>query len=136
MCCRATETRTAAVDLAPVPEAALEPADEEEPERHERSAREQERAPAPAVDVDDRGDGHGDVEYVLHRVGNEVRTAPREACALEHIDDVVPAWRQRPACGERRATHIITFIPHNCDHIWSDMPSATRRAMPGLTRSA
>ena len=90
---RRRKLHTVVIDLAPVPEAALQTTDEEEPERHERSTREQERAPAPAVDVQDGGDGHGDVEDVLQGVGDQVGAAARETCALEHVDDVVPARR-------------------------------------------
>ena len=80
----------APVDLAPRAEAALQPADEEEPEAHEERADEQHGATAPLVDVDDGGDGERDVEHVLDGVGDEVAAAAREAGTLEDVDDVVP----------------------------------------------
>ena len=71
-------------------EAALQTTDEEEPEAHQESAGEEHRTATPLVDVDDRGDGEGNVEDILDRVGDEVAAATSETRALEDVDDVVP----------------------------------------------
>lgn len=53
---RQVRTGVRAVDRAPVPEAALQPANEHEPEAHEQCPDEQHGPAAPLVDVDDGGD--------------------------------------------------------------------------------
>jgi hypothetical protein len=102
---------------SPVSESALEAADEEEPEGHEGEAGEEHGAAAPFVDVDDGGDGGDDVEDVVDGRGDEVCAPTGDACAFEHVDDVVHHDAMEIlvscACGQTRdSLHAGKLRPH------------------------
>lgn len=68
---------------------AHETTDEEEPESHEDGAEEENGTTTPAIDEEDGGDGHEDVEDVLDGGGLEVGILAGDSGTLEDEDDVV-----------------------------------------------
>ena len=101
------DPHTVAVDIAPCAEAALEAANEEEPEAHQESASEEHRTATPLVDVDDGGNGQDHVENILHRVRNEVTAATGETGTLEYVDDIVPVVRSSVGRCHRKTGHRV-----------------------------
>jgi hypothetical protein len=76
--------------LAPLSKSCLKTTDKEEEESHSSRATEEERTTAPFVDVDDRWDGHGDVEDVLDGGGDQVGAGAGDACTFKDVDNIVP----------------------------------------------
>lgn len=114
-----------------MPVAALEAADEEEEDAEEGEADDHHRAAAPLVDVDDGGDGEGDIEDVLHARGDEVATAAGEARALEDVGDVVHHDVHAGELGPRLEGHAE---PDAAEHAGHDKVRVGLGALGALER--